>query len=140
MKAMAADDESELSGRIETRVEGSGRILRVSYHGIIDAARMRDHFEKLATLSSELETGFVLATDLSEVELIRSECLPMLRDVMAILREAGVRIVVRLIPRPECDIGFTILSRFHYPSDLHCVTCETREDWERWLEDEWATV
>ncbi len=140
MKDVAAEDDSELSGRIESRVEGEGRILRVSYHGIIDATRMRDHFEKLATLVSELEIGFVLATDLSEVELIRSECLPVLRDVMTVLRKAGVQMVVRLIPRPECDIGFAILSRFHYPSDLHCVTCETREEWERWLEDEGATL
>jgi ABC-type transporter Mla MlaB component len=112
----------------------------VCYHGTVDAVEMHDHLGELTELVRALPPGFVLATDLSEVELIRSECVPLLREVMENLRGAGVGTVVRLIPRPERDIGFAILSVFHYSSNVHCVTCETRAEWEHSLEDERTAV
>jgi hypothetical protein len=38
-----------------------------------------------------------------------------------------------VIPDPRKDIGFNILSLFHYRHDIHIVTCETLEEAKRAL-------
>jgi hypothetical protein len=43
--------------------------------------------------------------------------------------EKGVELVVRLLPaEPSKDIGFAIMSRFHYAPDIRIVTCTTIEE------------
>jgi hypothetical protein len=41
------------------------------------------------------------------------------------LRARGVKLIIRVIPDPSKDIGFGILSRFHYPNKPRTVICET---------------
>jgi len=47
---------------------------------------------------------------------------------MDLLNKQGVSTVVRVIPDPRKDIGFNILSLFHYRPDVQIVTCETLEE------------
>jgi hypothetical protein len=35
---------------------------------------------------------------------------------------------VRIIPNPKLDIGFQIMSSFHYGTEVHVVTCESRDE------------
>ena len=42
---------------------------------------------------------------------------------MDLLDEAGVSLVVRVIPDPKKDIGMNILSLFHYRNRPRVVTC-----------------
>ena len=121
--------------RIEEQFDASRRLLHVRFIGRIGVAEMEDHLAAVERLDAALESGFHLATDLSRVECIDVRCRATLVRVMEALRASGLRSVVRWIPRPERDIGFAILSQFHYPADVHCVTCETRAEWEEWLAD-----
>jgi hypothetical protein len=41
---------------------------------------------------------------------------------------AGVQKVVRIIPEPEKDIGFGIMSLFHYRRGVQIVTCESADE------------
>jgi len=43
--------------------------------------------------------------------------------VMELIAQAGVGMVVRVIPDPSKDIGMNILTIFHYPPGLHVATC-----------------
>jgi hypothetical protein len=56
------------------------------------------------------------------------DCVPPLEGLMDLCRQAGVAMVVRVIPDPHKDIGFNILSVFHYPRRVKIVTCETMEE------------
>jgi len=46
----------------------------------------------------------------------------------------GVELVVRVIPDPHKDIGFNILSLFHYRRRVRIVTCPTLEEAMKALE------
>ena len=41
------------------------------------------------------------------------------------LEEHGVELVIRVVPDPTKDIGFNIISRFHYQHSPRTVICET---------------
>jgi hypothetical protein len=48
--------------------------------------------------------------------------------------EKGVALVVRLLPaEPSKDIGFAIMSQFHYAPDVRIVTCATMEEAANYL-------
>jgi hypothetical protein len=73
-------------------------------------------------------------TDLSQLEKMDYECAPSIRKAMDYCREKGISQVVRVIPDPRKDIGFNIMSLFHYGHDLRIVTCSTLEEAERELQ------
>ena len=54
---------------------------------------------------------------------------PYVGQIMELCAGKGVALVVRLLPaEPSKDIGFAIMSRFHYSPDIPIVTCATMEE------------
>lgn len=122
------------TGSVATRFDVTRQILRVQFRGRVTKDAMARHLSEIEELESRLAPGFTLASDLSELDEIESGCLETLIRVMETLRRAEVRTVVRWIPYPEKDIGFAILSAFHYPSDVSCFNCETAAEYRQWLD------
>ena len=60
-------------------------------------------------------------------------CADEIRSFMELVRGKGVSEVVRVIPEPSKDIGFTLMSYFHYGHDVPFLTCETLEEAEKKL-------
>jgi hypothetical protein len=52
---------------------------------------------------------------------------------MELCDQHGVGLVVRVIPDPAKDIGFNLLSIFHYPHHPRAVTCKTMSEAARLL-------
>jgi hypothetical protein len=52
---------------------------------------------------------------------------------MELFHGHGVKLIVRIIPDPKRDIGFNIMSLFHYPRTVHIVTVTTAEEAARTL-------
>jgi len=82
---------------------------------------------------SELQPGFRLLTDLSHLKSMDKACLPYIKANMDLFREKGVSEVVRVIPDPQKDIGFNVLSIFHYGRDIRIVTCASFKEAEELL-------
>ena len=72
-----------------------------------------------------LRPGFSLVTDLSKLASMDPQCAPLIERTMDLFREHGVKLVVRIIPDPKRDIGFNIMSLFHYPHRVRIVTVAT---------------
>jgi hypothetical protein len=53
---------------------------------------------------------------------------------MELFKTRSIGTVVRVIPDPEKDIGFNILSLTHYRRGVKIVTCETLAEAERALQ------
>ncbi len=109
-------------------------MLRVRFCGRVTKGVMEQHLNEVRALGTRLAPGFLLGSDLSELEEIEPGSLETLIRVMETLRSAGVGVVIRLIPEPEKDIGFAILSAFHYPPGVQCFTCETASEFQQWLD------
>ena len=103
----------------------SKRLLRISYVGHVQREDFRDNFADLTEQLAELSPGFRLLTDLDRLESIHVDCLPDVGHMMDLIGQAGVGLVVRIIPDPTKDMGLNIPSIFHYPPHLSIVTCQS---------------
>ena len=102
--------------------------MLVSFRGHVDRAEAQQSRQKVAAAVEEMKPGFRLLTDLSELDSMEYACAPEIAASMDLLRAKGVALVVRVVPDPHKDIGFNILSRFHYGPEIQITTYETLAD------------
>jgi hypothetical protein len=102
----------------------SKQLLYVSYIGQVQPGQFQSGREDLNAQLGELSAGFRLLADFSRLESMNLDCQPELGRVMELIGEAGVDLVVRVIPDPSKDIGMNILTVFHYPHRPRVVTCQ----------------
>jgi hypothetical protein len=103
----------------------SKQLLCVSYIGQVQPEEFQRGREGLTSQLGELTPGFYLLADFSQLDFMELDCEPELGRMMDLIREAGVGLVVRVIPRPNQDIGMNILTVFHYPHHLRVITCKS---------------
>src|ERR1041384_4900274 len=77
---------------------------------------------RIEQLLGELKPGFSLLTDLSDLDEMDVACGPVIDQLMETFNSRGIRKIVRVIPDPRKDIGFGIMSLFHYGHDVRVVT------------------
>jgi anti-anti-sigma regulatory factor len=102
----------------------SKQLLHISYSGEVRLKDLQSGREDLATQLGELVPDFHLLVDFSRLESMGLDCTPELGRMMELIGQAGVGLVVRIIPDPSKDIGLNILTVFHYPHHLRVVTCQ----------------
>lgn len=117
----------------EVSINTSANQLRVRLSGAIDAKCMKACVDEVALHLPKLHASFKSFTDLSGIQSMDTTCIPDVERLMDLCREKGVGTVVRLIPKRSKDVGFNILSFFHYPRKVHIVTCATQAEAERAL-------
>jgi anti-anti-sigma regulatory factor len=111
----------------ETGFDKAKNLLRINFWGHVTADEAKQGTDQLAGLLVETKPGFRLLSDMTGLETMDTACIPYIRNSMDLLNKQGVSTVVRVIPDPHKDIGFSILSLFHYRPDVQIVTCETLE-------------
>ena len=100
-----------------------GTLLIIHFSGSVDREQTRDCVEQLKPLIEDLSPGFTAITDLGRLEHMDFDCAEDMGKIMDMCNDAKVAHVCRVIPNREVDIGWNILSRFHYDEDL--VSIET---------------
>ena len=112
-----------------TEFDRSRRLLKITLTGHSTAEEARSGLENLRSLLTDIEPGFKLFADLSGVLSMPTTAAPYIGQIMESCAEKGVELVVRLLPaEPSKDIGFAIMSRFHYAPDIPIITCATMEE------------
>jgi len=117
----------------EVSVNTTANLLRVRLSGAIDVKCMKACVDEVARQLPELHASFKSFTDLSGIQSMDTDCVPEVERMMDLCREKGVATVARVIPKRSKDVGFSILSLFHYPKKVHIVTCATLAEAERAL-------
>ncbi len=87
-----------------------------------ELVRSREDLQKLV---AGLAPGFRLLVNLSQLKAMSVECLTEVGAMMELFDRSGVGQVVRVIPDESKDIGFNILTVFHYAHLPQIVTCRT---------------
>ena len=103
-------------------VDKAGRVLTISYSQHVGAEDMRRCLGTVRDLMDQLKPGFLLLTDLSNLELMDASCAPDLGAIMDLCSAGGMLTVVRVIPDPNKDIGFNIISCFHHHPQVKTQT------------------
>ncbi len=117
--------------RIETIPSRNILILRLKARfNCEDGAQL---YTKLQPVMRELKPGFKLMTDMTELEHMEFDAHRSIDNVMELCNEYGVSKVVRVITNESNDIGFTIMSLFHYSHSVVIHTCRSLEEAEKTL-------
>jgi hypothetical protein len=107
------------------KVDEAGRVLTMSYSQHIGAEEMSRCLGTVRDLMEHLKPGFLLLTDLSNLESMEASCAPELGAIMDLCSAKGMLSVVQVIPDPSKDIGFDLISRFHYDPPVKTQTYES---------------
>ena len=100
-------------------------LLHLSFIQHVTAEELMRGQAEVTALLAELPAGFRVLTDLGRLESMDPACAKEIGKLMDLLLQRGVGSVVRVIPDPRKDIGFTILGWFHYGREVQPQTCET---------------
>jgi hypothetical protein len=112
----------------QIQVDKSKNLLHFTFSQHVTAEETGSWREQLCKILGEMKPGFTLLSDLSALDLMDLECATDIEWSMEALDEAGIARVVRVIPDPRKDIGFNIMSHFHYRRAVAFVTCDTMEE------------
>ena len=104
------------------------QILLFTFAGQVTPDQIIQSSQDIPALLADLSLGFRVLADLTALESMTTDCASEIGKVMDQCAKAGVKLIVRVIPDPAKDIGFTILTRFHYPSKPRALVCETLEE------------
>jgi len=112
-----------------TEFDRSQRLLKITVAGHSTPEEASSCLDSLRSLLADVQPGFRLFTDLAGLLSMPSTAAPYIGQIMESCAEKGVELVVRLLPaEPSKDIGFAIISQFHYAPDIRIVTCATMEE------------
>ena len=117
----------------EIEIDKRNTVLKFSFSKRVLPQETESSIERVRTLLYDLQPGFSMCTDLTLLEFMDPGCAKHIERTMDLCREAGVSKVVRVIPDPKKDIGFSIMSLFHYDRNVQVVTCETMKEAEQVL-------
>jgi hypothetical protein len=100
------------------------RLLCLNYVQRVLPGELELAHDDIQALLADLPQGFRLLADLSQVEFMDPECMTEIGRTMELFDQAGVGLIVRVIPDPAKDIGMNILTAFHYPHHPRIITCK----------------
>jgi len=102
--------------------------LRITYSKVVGQHASKRCREEVEQSLHDLKPGFRLLTDMSALDSMDYSCASEISALMDLLRKKGVAKVVRVIPDPHKDIGFNMLTIFHYRHAVSVVTVQTLEE------------
>jgi hypothetical protein len=118
---------------IKIEAEPSRNLLTMTYCGHVVPSDFDRAMGDLQAALAHLPPGFRLLTDLGGLESMDYACAPLIDTVMDLTNARGVSEVIRIVPDPRKDIGFQVMSYFHYGPGVNIVTVETVAEAERAL-------
>ncbi|MGH7970113.1 MAG: hypothetical protein ACREIC_15440 [Limisphaerales bacterium] len=108
-------------------INKSKRLLHLMLIGVVHRPELEQAYGEVVSLVADLPAGFHVLTDLTHLESMDTDCEAEIARVMELCARKGIESVVRVIPEPQKDIGFNILSAFHYPRDVRVTTWPSLE-------------
>lgn len=103
-------------------------LLHVSFSGKVEVGHLKGCWPELESALAKLQPGFRVITDLSNMEAMEYSCSHEIKSFMDFCRDSGVGSVTRVIPDPTKDIGFSLMSIFHYRHSIPIATYSTLEE------------
>jgi hypothetical protein len=114
-------------------IDKAKNLAQVTFAGEVTIEEGRLRSQDIRTQQWNLQSGFTLLSDFSLLERMDPQCARDIEGIMDFFDQHGIARVVRIIPDPKKDIGFGIMSLFHYRKGVRIVTCETLQEAERVL-------
>lgn len=108
-------------------------LVYFSYIGKVTMTDLQRGLADVEKLLTEFEPGFRLLADFSRLESMELTCVPEIGRMMELLERYQVGLIVRVLPDEDKDIGFNIISAFHYKKRPQAATFKTMKEAARML-------
>jgi hypothetical protein len=118
----------------------SKQLLTMSFSRQVGTDEMKSCLDETRRSLGDMEPGFQLLTDLSNLESMEFACTDYVGQIMDLCSTKGVSAVFRVVPDPKADLGYTLMSLFHYSRDVRTMTFENLADAMRSLAPENTVV
>ena len=119
--------------RILVTADPARNLLQLSFVGDIGLNEIKYYEKAVEEALEKMSHGFYVLTDLTNLKSMDVLCVPHIERTMDRIRSHSVARIVRIIPDRRKDIGFNIMSLFHYPQGLLILTCENKAEAEHAL-------
>lgn len=114
--------------------DATNDLFSVSWSGHVTPDEVKLFYREVQQHLPEMKPGFRLLNDLSDLESMDFKCSVEIPPIMELFNAAGVAVIARVIPNRRKDVGFGIMSLFHYRPEVRSMVCETREEAEKALQ------
>ena len=121
---------------IKVRYDRERKTVIVEFEGNVDAEQARRFFVDLENIRPKSENGFKLLTDFSLVDAMEFSVKSEIEKAMDLFNAQGVTEIIRVIPDPNMDIGFNLMSASHYSKQIKVHTLRSRREAEVYLGSE----
>ena len=111
-------------------------IVIVEFKGNIDAVQAEHFFPDIEKVIPKHGKGFKLMTDFSSVEDMDLAVQRGIKKAMKLFTARGVTEILRVLPNPDMEIGFNIMSASHYSKEIEIHTFHSREEAQARLRSE----
>ena len=85
----------------------------MSFSRRVEADEMQRCVNESKGVVANMEPGFRLLTDLSNLDFMDSSCALYVGQIMDLCAAKGAAEVLRVVPDPSKDIGFSLMELFH---------------------------
>lgn len=109
------------------------KTIVIEFEGNIDGAQARQSSLDLERVVPERRTEFRLLADLTAVQTMELEVEDELKKAMGLFNAHGITEVLRVLPDPDMEVGFNIMSRTYYGKAVKVLTFRSREEAEAHL-------
>ena len=103
-------------------------LLTIKFSNYFDIQQGELLSNRLEQELAKVKKGFMIVTDLSDLAYFDIACSPYIKQMMILCNSHGVSRIFRIIPDKTKDIGFNIMSLFHYSKDVKIHTYKTLEE------------
>jgi hypothetical protein len=112
----------------EVATDPARNLVMVTFREHVGPAELAQGRGQVAAALDAMKPGFRLLADLSGLDSMDYACAPEIEATMDLFRKKGVAVVLRVVPDPRKDIGFKVMSHFHYGRGVPVLTLESRAE------------
>ena len=113
---------------INVRCDKQYKALVFEFEGRITLADEAPLMAQLKEILPAKCRSFTILTDISNVESWEPGIQQAVKRIMDFLNAQGVHKIIRVVPDQRKDIGFNIMSIFHYAPEVKVLTVPSREE------------
>jgi hypothetical protein len=107
-----------------------GNELVITFKDYFDLQQAEQFYVQVQKIVPKLKKGFNVLTDLSPLERMDISARSFIEKAMDLFNKSGVSKVIRIIPDQRKDIGFNIMSLFHYSAGVPIHTYKSCQEAE----------
>jgi hypothetical protein len=120
---------------IKVSYDAEHNAVVIVFEGEIDAAQVENAFIDIEMIMPRCSKGFKVLADFSPVSATEPEVQGELEKAMDLFNAQGVTEILRVLPDPDLDIGFDIMSRSHYSRQVQIHTLRSMDEARAFLQN-----